>query len=447
MWKLSSNVNEDIPFNEEESKDLLEELTVALGKTDIPDTLFFCPDIGDPRLPEKFLNVMFLDGTFLASPHFKTCLTLAAITTDHRTVPLAHMFHTGGENVAHATAFLALTKIHLKHVNWESTSIMADQSRALETAIKCIFKTQSLTCGLHLFKNVVKHTEGKPYSHFNTLCQTLDKQKQEDAQKALLDMFYPKSKNGRTPTYKKIESELARFTRLNKPCGFEAQTTNGVEQLHSSMRYMKQGNVVNFVTHLSVLQLHALNKLQTENCRDHPKFTFYAETILSLQLALATAFKVELKSPGVYNVSYDKDRNYPIVKVYAQYMKKLGRRKSLWRYRREYLDSLITCTAVEVTEVSCSLCPAAVDYMRCPHVVAVRGLLSFPVERQEMADADVTILWSHVSRLLERHTFFSVVNLSGAHPALYHGYLPTPGSGTSSKLLRLSMMPYLFLLK
>lgn len=197
------------------------------------------------------------------------------------------------------------------------------------------------------------------------------------------------------------------------------------------MRYMKQGNLVNFVTHLSVLQLHALNKLQTENCRDHPKFTFYAETILSLQLALATAFKVELKSPGVYTVSYDKDRNYPIVEVYAQYMKKLGRRKSFWRSRREYLDSLITCTAVEVTEVSCSLCPAAVDYTRCPHVVAVRGLLSFPVERQEMADADVTILWSHVSRLLERHTFFSVINLLGAHHALYHGYLPTPGSGTS----------------
>ena len=115
------------------------------------------------------------------------------------------------------------------------------------------------------------------------------------------------------------------------------------------MRYMKQGGIVNFLTNLSNLQRHILNKLQSEDCRDIPIFTFYAETILSLQLALATAFKVKLKNQGSYTVSYDGDKNYSIIKVHEPSMKALGGGKSR----------------------------LSVDYTRCPRVLAVCGHIPF----------------------------------------------------------------------
>ena len=112
---------------------------------------------------------------------------------------------------------------------------------------------------------------------------------------------------------------------------------------------MKQGDIVNFLTNLSNLQLHILNKLQSEDCRDIPVFNLYAETVLSLQLALATAFKVELSDQGSYTASYDGDKNYPIIKVHEPSMKREGRCKSR----------------------------LSVNYTRCPRVLAVCGHIPF----------------------------------------------------------------------
>lgn len=78
-------------------------------------------------------------------------------------------------------------------------------------------------------------------------------------------MVISKAKDGKPLAIKKIKSQLELFTGLDKLC------------------YMKQGDIVNFVANLSELQLHLLNKLQSEDCRDIPVFTFYAEMILSLQ--------------------------------------------------------------------------------------------------------------------------------------------------------------------
>lgn len=63
------------------------------------------------------------------------------------------------------------TVIHIKYSNMEDISIMADQSIPLERAIIRVFNSQSLTCGSHLYKNVVKYTNGKIYFHSNNLVE------------------------------------------------------------------------------------------------------------------------------------------------------------------------------------------------------------------------------------------------------------------------------------
>ena len=443
LWRLSSNVKEHIPFDEKKETQLLKDLTAAAAKVEAnaaaeaaaakeegrpikSNTLycsFFCSNIEDTRLEEKFVDVMFLDGTFIAGSDLRTLLTLAVITTDHRTVPIAHMFHKGGEKTLETTFFLGLVKTQMKNITWKNFHIMCDQGLPLETAIFKVFGYEPLTCGLHLFKNVVKHTKGSVYAAFNTLCHTLDRQKQQEAHDDLISKFHQSSKKDHVRTFKKVDSELWKFTRLDKPFDFELQTTNAIEQIHSRMRFSKQGNIVNFISQLMTFQLHAINKLMDENSRDTPEFTAYGKIIISLQLGISTAFKVEPTSTGTFTVSYDRDRMYPIALVYEQYMRRLGRRKNYWKSRREYLRSLVECEALEVTDHSCSLCGNSKSYLHCPHVMAVRGHLYFRLEHLMMAETDTSIVYPHLNRLLGSRSFSDVVNLLGAHTALYHGYI------------------------
>ena len=168
LWTLSSDAVSNIPFQSKELEGLLNDLADSMAYEHTPDSFYWYPNIEDPRLESKFVNIMFLDGTFLQKGEYATLLTLAGITTDHRTVPIAHMLHKNGENMKHTVAFLSLTKRHLKF-KWENFQIMCDQSRVLENSVHKVFGGEPLTCGLHLLKNVVKRTCKNVYRFFNVM--------------------------------------------------------------------------------------------------------------------------------------------------------------------------------------------------------------------------------------------------------------------------------------
>lgn len=201
----------------------------------------------------------------------------------------------------------------------------------------------------------------------------MDKEEQQDAQENLLSKFYQKARENCPPTFKKVSFELQKFARANRDMWFEISTTNTVEQVHNVMRHVKNGDIVNFVNNLVAFQIHAINKLTAENSVETPTFTGYATYILSLQLALASAFKVEETSHGIYTVAFDGLKECPVLDLYQSYMVKLNRSSSYWNSRKPYLLSLQRCVADNVTEISCSLCPATKTYCYCPHVLAVRS--------------------------------------------------------------------------
>lgn len=80
---------------------------------------------------------MFLDGTYLNN-HFDTLLSVP-INADNRVIPIERMLHMGNEDSRNLMRFLSLVRKYIPY-QWCNIDIMYDQSVALQTSIKIVFK-------------------------------------------------------------------------------------------------------------------------------------------------------------------------------------------------------------------------------------------------------------------------------------------------------------------
>lgn len=429
LMRLGKAPISKIPFVEDEMAKIIKNVSQinCLSSTDSStgervctlDTLFWCPDIRNSGIEEKFIENTFIDGTFLKGK-FGTLLTICGITIDNRVLPLAHMLHEGSENKSHSILFLTLVKKYVP-LDWKKTIIMSDQSKSFEGASQAVFKRALHTCSVHLLRNIIRNCSGNVTALFHEMLHTLDPEKRKLAKRQLLKQFHPSAAKRSHPTFNKVSENPRLFCRSLRKDGFEQFTTNPVEQFHSTIKQLKDGCVVNLVSQLSMLQLSAFNRLSVENNLEYPKMSGFGSVVISLNIALALTMKIQ-RHGRTFSVFHDPETSVPLKDIYSGYMRRLGRRENYTLCRTSYIESLTNCIATKVTEISCSLCNQQLFYCYCPHILAVRLRVSF----EDLWHAARMNEWDcidQVEPLLNRITFPELVQLVGCHSSLYRGEL------------------------
>lgn len=309
---------------------------------------------------------------------------------------------------------------------------MCDQSVSLEKGVNRALSRDALTFSIHLYKNIVKHTDKGTYIPFFEMMNTLDTKVRIDANNKLLGKFSDSAISNKIATYLKVSDNQNLFCRSLRRDDFDLFTTNAVEQFHSFLTKIRKGNLINLLSQTLTLQANASNKLNLENTLMAEQLTPFGEVMLSFNIALALLFKVTQEGLH-FKCEYDTFKGVNLENLFKDYMQSVHRNiKSYLKSRASYLVSLQSCSADVVTENSCSLCNATNFYTYCPHIIAVRLKLFYP----EILDLTTfqafgkkvnfaQLLWKTLQPA-------EVVNLFGCLPAMYYGYFNTSDNTKTS---------------
>ncbi|CCD25404.1 uncharacterized protein NDAI_0F00850 [Naumovozyma dairenensis CBS 421] len=368
-----------------------------------PDSLFIATKLLNPNLGNKFAGIFLIDDTFLRG-HFKNLINIVGLTTDYRSIPLAHLFTASHEASKACRIAIQLLKRNVD-LDCSAANFICDQGKGPEAAIREEHGKEALTLVTRLSKNLIRNAKGRVIEAFQAATHTLDPQVYEESINELIEKFPESKRNSGNSTFKKLTENPRSFSRLKRDYPhWEIFTTNPVEQSHSIIKVLKRGSLVNMIVNLTSFQISCQNKLFLENKKELA-FTVWGAMYINCVLALALCFTVVSRGNSSFEVSYDNAGDVSLLKVNQPYCKFLSRDKRYAQRRRDYIHSLMSGpfgSKILVTSDGCQLCKHGSGYLKCPHEVAVVLSVELASSRYEMLETNRIDAVDFLTLLVER---------------------------------------------